>query len=108
MPSSTHNGISVISHNIMIAMNIILSQLPQYPVFTRVECYVVMVFGERRIGGVMTLRYTVLAFLPVAYIHNLTWPWLFVSVLNFHGNIKGQPIDSTAHMKGEILMKKES
>lgn len=56
----------------------------------------------------MALWYAVLAFLPVAYIHNLTWPWLFVSAINLHGNNKGQPIDSTAHMKGEILMKKES
>ena len=44
----------------------------------------------------MALLYTVLAFLPVAYVHDLTWPCLFVSALNLHGNIKGQPIDSTA------------
>ena len=56
----------------------------------------------------MALRYTVLAFLPVAYVHDLTRPWLIVFAFNLHGNIKGQPIDSTAHMKGEILMKKES
>lgn len=74
----------------MIAMNIILSQLPQYPVLTRVECYVVMVFGKRRVGCMMALWYAVLAFLPVAYIHNLTWPWLFVSVLNFHSITKGR------------------
>lgn len=53
----------------------------------------------------MALRYTVLAFLPVAYVHDLTWPWLFVSAINLHGNNKGQPIDSTAHMKVEMQMK---
>lgn len=44
----------------------------------------------------MALRYAVLAFFSVAYVHDLTWPWLFVSALNLHGNNKGQPIDSTA------------
>ena len=44
----------------------------------------------------MTLRYTMLALLPVAYVHDLARSWLFVLTLNLHGNIKGQPIDSTA------------
>ena len=92
MPSSTHNGMSVISHNNIIAINNILSQLPQDSVLTRVECYVLMIFGKRRIGCVIALRYAVLAFLSVAYVHDLTWPRLFVSALNLHGNIKGQPI----------------
>ena len=92
MPSSTHNGMSVISHNIIIAINNILSQLPQYPVLPRVKCNVFMIFGKRRIGCVMAIRYAVLAFLSVAYVHDLTWPRLFVSALNLHGNIKGQPL----------------
>ena len=92
MPSSTHNGMSVISHNNIIAINNILSQLPQNPVLPRVECNVFFVFCKRRIGCVMALRYAVLAFLSVAYVHDLTWPRLFVSALNLHGNIKGQPL----------------
>lgn len=53
----------------------------------------------------MALRYTVLAFLPVAYIHDLARSRFLVLALNLHGNNKGQPIDSTAHMKGEMQMK---
>lgn len=68
----------------MIAMNIILSQLPQYPVLTRVECYVVMVFGKRRVGCMMALWYAVLAFLPVAYIHDLARSRFFISAFNLH------------------------
>lgn len=92
MPSSTHNGMSVISHNNIIAINNILSQLPQDSVLPRVECNVFMIFCKRRIGCVMALRYAVLAFLSVAYVHDLTWSRLFVSAFNLHGNIKGQPI----------------
>ena len=92
MPSSTHNGMSVISHNNIIAINNILPQLPQDSVLPRVECNVFMIFRKRRIGCVMALRYAVLAFLSVAYVHDLTWPRLFVSALNLHGNIKGQPL----------------
>lgn len=44
----------------------------------------------------MALRYTVLAFLPVAYIHDLARSRFLVLALNLHGNNKGQPIDSTA------------
>ena len=76
----------------MIAINIILPQLPQYPVLPRVKCNVLMIFRKRRISCVMALRYAVLAFLSVAYIHNLAWPRLFVSALNLHGNNKGQPL----------------
>lgn len=76
----------------MIAINIILPQLPQYPVLPWVKCNVLMIFGKRRIGCVMALRYAMLTFLSVAYVHDLTWPRLFVSALNLHGNIKGQPL----------------